>query len=336
MQRILRGATLDDARETLAQRHCACKSFASGGRGLWAVAKHRDRIELDAGDLTSDTAASGAAPLTKILVTVKRIPDPDESLKFTAGGLDLSAVKWVPNAFDEYAVETALRLAEDNANKTKPLAEIIVLSICPQKQRQHMTQFLAMGADRGIIVDADDGALDTQTVAKIIAKVAQEEGVDMIIAGKLSQDNEGNQVGQRVAGLLGWPQACFAAEIEWNPAGKVLSVNREVDDGVETKRVPLPAVISVDLRVVLPTSVRNGTAPADHKFTDGPRLASLRGITMAKRKTVAVKTPAELGITNAGSEATVAINKPPQRQAGQKVGSVEELVEKLATEAKVL
>lgn len=273
--------------------------------------------------------------MTKILVTVKRIPDPDESLKFTTGGLDLSAVKWVPNAFDEYAVETALRLSEGVADKSK-LADIVVLSICPQKQRQHMTQFLAMGADRGIIVDAEDGALDTVTVSKIIAAVAKQEGVDMVICGKLSQDNEGNQVGQRVAGLLGWPQACFAAEVEWNTAENSLLVGREVDDGVEKKKLSLPAVVTVDLRVVLPTSVRNDKTPADHKFTDGPRLASLRGITMAKRKPVDVKTLADLGITNSALETTVAINKPPQRQAGQRVGSVEELVEKLATEAKVL
>jgi electron transfer flavoprotein beta subunit len=274
--------------------------------------------------------------LTKILVTVKRIPDPDESLKFTDGGLDLSSVKWVPNAFDEYAVETALRLAEDVGNKKNKLAEIIVLSICPQKQRQHMTQFLAMGADRGVIVDADDSTLDTQTVAKVVAKVAQDEGVDMVITGKLSQDNEGNQVGQRVAGLLGWPQACFAAEIDWDRDNNALAVGREVDDGVETKKMPLPGVITVDLRVVLPTSVRNGLNPADHKFTDGPRLASLRGITMAKRKKVAVKSLGDLGIEASAQETTVAINKPPERAAGQMVGSVEELVEKLATEAKVL
>jgi electron transfer flavoprotein beta subunit len=272
--------------------------------------------------------------LTKILVTVKRIPDPDESLKFTGGGLDLSAVKWVPNAFDEYAVETALRLSEGIADKSK-LADVIVLSICPQKQRQHMTQFLAMGADRGIIVD-EDGSFDTVTVSKIIAAVAKQEGVDLVICGKLSQDNEGNQVGQRVAGLLGWPQACFAAEVEWHAAERALLIGREVDDGVEKKRVSLPAVVTVDLRVVLPTSVRNEKTPPDHKFTDGPRLASLRGITMAKRKTVDVKTLGDLGITATALETTVAVNKPPQRQAGQRVGSVEELVEKLATEAKVL
>jgi electron transfer flavoprotein beta subunit len=274
--------------------------------------------------------------LTKILVTVKRIPDPDESLKFTASGLDLSSVKWVPNAFDEYAVETALRLAEDVNNKKSKLAEVIVLTICPQKQRQHMTQFLAMGADRGVIVDADDQELDTAAIAKIIAKVAQDEGVDMVITGKLSQDNEGNQVGQRVAGLLNWPQACFAAEIDWDQANNTLSVHREVDDGVEIKKLPLPAVVSVDLRIVLPTSVRNGVNPPDHKFTDGPRLASLRGITMAKRKQVDVKTPSDLGVTNPERETTVAVHKPPGRIAGQMVGSIEELVEKLATEAKVL
>jgi electron transfer flavoprotein beta subunit len=273
--------------------------------------------------------------LTKILVTVKRIPDPDESLKFTGSGLDLSSVKWVPNAFDEYAVETALRLSEDVVGKKK-LAEIIVLSICPEKQRQHMTQFLAMGADRGVIVDAEDANYDTGAIAKMIAKVAQDEGVDMVITGKLSQDNEGNQVGQRVAALLGWPQACFAAELDWDQGGNKLTVAREVDDGVETKQVPLPAVVTVDLRVVLPTSVRNGVNPRDHKFTDGPRLASLRGITMAKKKKVDVKTPAALGVENQNRETTAAINKPPQRQAGQMVGSIEELVEKLATEAKVL
>lgn len=271
----------------------------------------------------------------KILVCVKRIPDPDESLKFAGGGLDYSASKWVPNAFDEYAIETALRLAEVVGGAQR-LAEVIVLGIGPENQRQQLTQFLAMGADRGVIVDADPDKLDTATVSKLIAAVFKKEGCDLLIAGKLSQDNEGNQVGQRVAGLLGWPQACFAAELDWNPGQNTMKVAREVDDGVETKQIGLPAVVTVDLRVVLPTSVRNGANPPDHKFTDGPRLASLRGITMAKRKKVDVTTLDALGIQNPNVETTAAINKPPSRQAGQMVGSVEELVEKLATEAKVL
>ena len=271
----------------------------------------------------------------KILVTVKRIPDPDESLKFAGSAIDYSSSKWVPNAFDEYAVETALRLAEV-AGKKERLAEVIVLSVCPEKQRQHVTQFLAMGAERGVVVNADDATLDSQAIAKLIAEVAKREEVDLVVTGKLSQDNEGNQIGQRVAALLDRPQACFAAEVDWDKDGNTLTVAREVDDGVETKKVPLPAVLTVDLRVVLPKSVRNGVTPADHAYNEGARLASLRGITMAKRKKVKIYTPDELGVASAGGESTVGINPPPARAAGQMVGSVDELVEKLATEAKVL
>ena len=271
----------------------------------------------------------------KILVTVKRIPDPDESLKFAAGGLDYSASKWVPNAFDEYAVETALRLAEV-VGSTQRLAEVIVLSICPEGSRQHVTQFLAMGADRGIIVDADPDKLDTITISKLIAAVFKKEACDLLVAGKLSQDNEGNQVAQRVAGLLGLPQACFAAGIKWDQTGNALDVSREVDDGVEQKRVPLPAVVSVDLRIVLPRSVANGSTPATHAYNEGPRLASLKGITMAKRKPVAVHKLADLGVTATGSEHNVAVTAPPKRKAGQRVKSVEELFEKLTKEAKVI
>ncbi len=271
----------------------------------------------------------------KILVTVKRIPDPDESLKFAAGGLDYSASKWVPNAFDEYAVETALRLAEV-VGGTQRLAEVIVLSICPEGSRQHVTQFLAMGADRGIIVDADPDKLDTITISKLIAAVFKKEACDLLVAGKLSQDNEGNQVAQRVAGLLGLPQACFAAGIKWDQTGNALDVSREVDDGVEQKRVPLPAVVSVDLRIVLPKSVANGSTPATHAYNEGPRLASLKGITMAKRKPVAVHKLADLGVTATGSEQNVAVAAPPKRKAGQRVKTVEELFEKLTKEAKVI
>ncbi len=270
----------------------------------------------------------------KILVTVKRIPDPDESLKFAGGGLDTSSSKWVPNAFDEYAVETALRLAEIAGKRGKKLAEVIVMSVCPAKQRQHVTQFLAMGADRGVVVDHNPDELDTIAISKAIAGVFKKEKCDLLLIGKLSQDNEGNQVGQRVAGLLGLPQASFAATVNWNK--DTLEVGREVDDGVEIKRLPLPAVVSVDLRVVLPSSVVNNVTPASHKYQEGPRLASLRGITMAKRKKVKVLKLGDLGVTNGATEKTVAIAAPPARAAGQRVGSVEELFNKLTKEAKVL
>ena len=272
----------------------------------------------------------------KILVTVKRIPDPDENLKFANGAVDLGSVgKWVPNAFDEYAVETALRLAEKVGTKERQ-AEVIVLSICPKDKRQHVTQFLAMGADRGVIVDTDDTQLDSQTVAKLVAKVFEKEGCDLMVAGKLSQDNEGNEVAQRVAGLLNLPQAAFAASIAWDAAANAVTVQREVDDGVETKKVPIPAVVSVDLRIVLPTSVKNGVTADDHAYQEGPRLASLRGITMAKRKKVAIHTPADLGVEPSCRVTTTSMVPPEARQEGQIVESAEALVEKLATEAKVL
>lgn len=271
----------------------------------------------------------------KILVTVKRIPDPEESLKFANGALDLSGAKLVPNAFDEYAVETALRLAEKAGSKER-LAEVVVLSVCPQKERQHVTQFLAMGAERGIVVDCDESTLDTHTVAKLIAGVAQREGADLVLCGKLSQDNEGNEIGQRVAGLMARPQACFAATVEWDKEGQTLTVGREVDDGVEVKKIPLPAVMSVDLRVVLPTSVKNGANPDDHKHSDGARLASLRGITMAKRKKVDILTPSELGVEASQNSKVEGVQAPPARPSGQMVDSVDTLFDKLVSEAKVL
>jgi electron transfer flavoprotein beta subunit len=199
-----------------------------------------------------------------------------------------------------------------------------------------VTQFLAMGADRGVIVDADPDKLDTVAISKLIAAVFKKEACDLLIAGKLSQDNEGNQVAQRVAGILGLPQASFAATIDWDQTGRALSVTREVDDGVETKRIPLPGVVSVDLRIVLPKSVRNGSTPATHAYNEGPRLASLKGITMAKRKPVAVLKPADLGVNITGTEATAGVSAPPARKAGQKVATVDALFEKLTKEAKVL
>lgn len=271
----------------------------------------------------------------KILVTVKRIPDPDESMKFAGGVIDTSSAKWVPNTFDEYAVETALRLAE-HVGSSHRLAEVVVCSVCPAASRQHVTQFLAMGAERGIAVDADDAQLDAQSVAQLIAKVFEKESCDLLVAGKLSQDNEGNEVAQRVAGLLGLPQATFAATIDWDREGNTLTVAREVDDGVETKKIPLPAVVSVDLRIVLPRSVKNHATPADHAYQEGPRLACLRGITMAKRKRVDIYTPADLGIDVGNAAPIVGAMPPPARPSGQILDSAESLVDKLVSEAKVL
>jgi electron transfer flavoprotein beta subunit len=271
----------------------------------------------------------------KILVTVKRIPDPDESLKLSGNAIDTSSSKWVSNAFDEYAVEAALRLSEHIGGKDR-LAEVIVCSVCPKDKRQHVTQFLAMGADRGIIVDADETAIDPQTVAKLVAEVARREGAELLVLGKLSQDTESNEVAQRVAALLDRPLAAFAAMLRWDRGANAITVGREVDDGVETKSLPLPAVVSVDLRIVLPASVKNGATPEEHKYSEGARLASLRGITMAKRKKVDVLTPADLGVAPTQHVAYAGVTAPPKRAAGQMVDSPETLIHKLVTEAKVL
>jgi electron transfer flavoprotein beta subunit len=271
----------------------------------------------------------------KILVTAKRVPDPEENLKFAKGAIDTSSSKWVPNAFDEYAVETALRLAEHVGGKAR-LAEIVVASVCPKDQRQHVTQFLAMGADRAVVVDADDTQIDSQSVAKLLAEVFKREQCDLVLLGKLSQDDEGCEVPQRLAALLGFPHAAFAAMVEWNRDDGTVTVAREVDDGVETKRIPIPSVVSVDLRVVLPHGVKNNATSPDHAYQEGARLASLRGITMAKRKKVDVLTPSDLGVSVDNKIKIQSVEPPPARPPGQIVGSVEELVEKLATEAKVL
>lgn len=271
----------------------------------------------------------------KILVTVKRIPDPDENLKFAGNAIDTSSSKWVANAFDEYAVEAALRLAEHIGAKDR-LAEVVVVSVCPKDKRQHVTQFLAMGADRAVIVDADETALDSQTVAKLVAEVFRREGADLLVSGKLSQDAEGNEVAQRAAGILNLPLAAFAAQVRWDRSGNALSVGREVDDGVETKTIPLPAVVSVDLRIVLPNSVKNGATSEDHKYSEGARLASLRGITMAKRKKVDVFTTDALGVTPTAHVRYAGVVAPPKRASGQIVESPEALIQKLVTEAKVL
>jgi len=233
-----------------------------------------------------------------------------------------------------YSVKQPLRLSEHIGGKDR-LAEVIVLSVCPKDKRQHVTQFLAMGADRAIIVDAEENAIDAQSVAKLVAEVFRREGCDLALLGKLSQDTESNEVAQRVAGLLDLPVAAFAASLRWDRAGS-LTVGREVDDGVETKTLRLPAVVSVDLRIVLPASVKNGATPDDHKYSEGARLASLRGITMAKRKKVDVFTPAQLGVTPTAHVRSVGITAPPRRAAGQMVDSPETLIQKLVTEAKVL
>jgi electron transfer flavoprotein beta subunit len=271
----------------------------------------------------------------KILVTVKRVPDPEMKPKFKGTQLDLSGVNWVVNTFDEYAVETALRLTENGATGERS-GEVVVLSIGPKDAAQQLRAALAMGADRAILVDATDENLDSESVARIVKAVVDKEKPDLLLMGKQAVDGDTNQVGQIVAGLLGWPQATFAATVELGADGRSITVGREVDSGVETKKIALPGVVTVDLRIVTPKAVKNGKTPESHAYAEGPRYASLKGIMAAKKKPLAEMKLADLGVTVAPRVKWVSVDAPPPRKAGIKVADVNELVKRLHDEAKVL
>jgi len=271
----------------------------------------------------------------KILVTVKRVPDPEQRPKFKGNTLDVSGANWVLNPFDEYAVETALRLTENGATGERS-GEVIVLSIGPKDAQQQMRSALAMGADRGILVDGADETLDADSVARIVKAVVDKEKPDLVIMGKQAVDGDANQTGQILAGLLGWPQATFAASVELAADEKALTVGREVDAGVETKKIPLPGVCTVDLRIVAPASVKNAKTPPSHAYADGPRYASLKGIMAAKKKAIAETKLADLGVTVAAKVKLVGVEAPPPRKAGIKVADINELVKRLVEEAKAL
>jgi electron transfer flavoprotein beta subunit len=271
----------------------------------------------------------------KILVPLKRVPDPELKTKIKDGTIDLSAANWVVNTFDEYAVETALRLTENAADGSRH-GEVVLVTIGPEDAAQQVRSALAMGADRGIRVDGNDRELDAGAVVAVLLKVIEAEKPDLVVLGKQAVDGDNNQVGQMLAAKLDWPQATFAASVELSGDKKSVTVAREVDAGVEHKKVALPAVVSVDLRIVAPKGVANGVTPADHAYQDGPRYASLKGIMAAKKKPLDATTMADLGVTATAQVKELGVDLPPPRAAGRKVGDVAELVKLLKTEAKAL
>jgi electron transfer flavoprotein beta subunit len=271
----------------------------------------------------------------KILVPMKRVPDPTQKAKIKDGHIDLTGASWIVNTFDEYAVEAALRLLENGETNTRTGGEIVVVSIGPEDAAKEIRTCLAMGADRAIHVVAKDDEIDSLVVVKVLSSIIAAEKPDVVIMGKQAVDGDANQVPQMLAGKLGWPQATFAASIKLGD--KSALVGREVDGGVEYKQVPFPAVISVDLRIVGSHAVQNGVTPASFAYSgEGARLPSLKGIMAAKKKPM---TTAKLG--DYGAEPTpvikeVGVTLPPPRAAGQLVADVPTLVKKLAEEAKVL
>ena len=241
----------------------------------------------------------------KLLVPVKRVIDYNVKprVKADGTGVDLANVKMSMNPFDEIAVEEAIRLKEKGT-----ATEIVVVSIGPAKAQETLRTALAMGADRAILVQTDD-EVEPLAVAKILAKIAAEEQPGLVILGKQAIDDDSNQTGQMLAALLGWPQGTFASKVQVE--GEAVNVTREVDGGLETVRLKLPAVVTTDLRL------------------NEPRYASLPNTMKAKSKPLAQKTPADYGVDTAPRLTTLKVTEPAKRSAGIKVGSVDELIDKL-------
>jgi electron transfer flavoprotein beta subunit len=276
----------------------------------------------------------------KVLVALKRVADPDNAnkVKIAAGGaaVDTTGLEWKPNPFDEYALEAALRLTENGKAPKQRLGEVVVVTLGPKEVEQTLRAALATGADRAIRIDATDDQLDGRLVANAIKAVVDAEKPDLVLMGKQAVDGDSNQVGQRVAELLDWPMATFAATIREEDGA--LLVGREVDGGVLTLRVKLPALVTVDLRIVAPHSVFSKVTVAEpgFKYNDGVRFAPLPAIMAAKKKPLDVKTLAEVVPGAALTTRYSKFERPPQRAAGVKVKDVSELVEKLVNVAKVI
>lgn len=273
----------------------------------------------------------------KILVALKRVSDPDHANKVkvaaTGDKVETSGLEWKVNPFDEYALEAALRLTEDGASKTRD-GEVVVVTLGNKDTETTLRSALATGADRAVRVEAEDEALDGALVAEALAKLIQEEKPDLILLGKQAVDGDSNQVGQRLAELLDWPQATFAATIVEEAAGTLL-VGREVDGGVLTLRLTPPALITVDLRIVAPGSVRSKKTSPSFQYPEGVRFAPLPAIMKAKKKPLDVKQLASLVSTTLGTSYEK-FELPAARKAGVKVASAAELVSKLKSEARVI
>jgi len=248
----------------------------------------------------------------KVLVPVKRVVDYNVKVRVKADGtgVETAGVKMSMNPFDEIGVEEAVRLKEKGV-----ATEIVAISLGVSQCQETIRTALAMGADRGILVETD-ADLQPLAIAKMLKAIAEKEQPGLIILGKQAIDDDMNATGQMLAAMLGWPQGTFASKLTIEGDG--ITVTREVDGGLETIALSMPAIITTDLRL------------------NEPRYASLPNIMKARKKTIDVVKPADLGVDPAPRLVTVKVDEPAKRQAGKKVGSVQELVEKLRSEAKVI
>tara|TARA_B100000953_G_C17946372_1_gene398572 strand:+ start:203 stop:955 length:753 start_codon:yes stop_codon:yes gene_type:complete len=248
----------------------------------------------------------------KVLVPIKRVVDYNVKIRVKSdqSGVELDNVKMSMNPFDEIAVEEAIRLQEAGT-----VDEIVALSIGPQQAQETIRTALAMGADRGILIKTEE-LVNPLNVAKIIQKVVEEENPSLIILGKQAIDDDSNQTGQMLAALLGWSQGTFASEIKIAEGN--INVTREIDGGLQTIRIKLPAVITTDLRL------------------NEPRYASLPNIMKAKKKVIDVKEPKDYDVSLDTQIEILKVSEPVKRDAGVIVETVEELVDKLKNEVGVL
>jgi electron transfer flavoprotein beta subunit len=248
----------------------------------------------------------------KILVPVKRVVDYNVKVRVKADGtgVETANVKMSMNPFDEIAVEEAVRLKEKGI-----ATEIVAISVGPAAAAEQIRTALAMGADRGILVE-HDGTVEPLAVAKILKAIAAKEAPQVVLMGKQAIDDDMNATGQMLAALMGWSQGTFASKVEL--AEGSLKVTREVDGGLETVALTLPAIVTADLRL------------------NEPRYASLPNIMKARKKPIETIKPADLGVDVTPRLTVLKVEEPPKRQAGVKVGSVQELVAKLRNEAKVI
>ncbi|QEM81391.1 electron transfer flavoprotein subunit beta/FixA family protein [Halomonas binhaiensis] len=248
----------------------------------------------------------------KVLVAVKRVIDYNVKIRVKPdhSDVDLTNVKMAMNPFCEIAVEEAVRLKEKGV-----ASEIVAVTVGPKAAQEQLRTALALGVDRAVHVETD-ATVESLAAAKALAKVVEAEQPGLVILGKQAIDSDNNQVGQMLAALSGMPQATFASEVVVE--GDQLKVTREVDGGLQTLSLSLPAVVTTDLRL------------------NEPRYAKLPDIMKAKKKPLEVKTPADLGVDVASRLTLVKVEPPAERQAGIKVGSVDELVDKLKNEAKVI
>jgi len=250
----------------------------------------------------------------KILVAAKRVPDPNATIKVRpdGSGIVTDNLKYVVNPFCEIAIEEALRVKEKQAG-----SEVVLVSIGDKSSQEQLRTGLAMGADRAILVLAD-GMVEPIVVARVLAKLVEQEKPELVLLGKQAIDDDSNVAGQMLAELLGWGQGTFASEVQLGDGNKSVVVTREVDGGLEKVELQMPAIVTADLRL------------------NEPRYASLPGIMKARKKELKEIPLGDLGVDQSAQVKIHRLAPPPERQAGRKVESVQELVQLLHTEAKAI